>query len=324
MVVTTITLGALGGIVAAGLFAADVYGPRFGFYLVPPSVEKYAQLAVERLDGGYHANDPEWPAARAAILDAAMSAGDYADLYPLLEEGTRIAGGRHSRFVPAGEELSADPAETSPQPTVDSGSGITTIVLPEMVSPRAEDLQAYATAVADGIDESAAHTCGWVVDLRGNRGGNMNPMLSGVAALLPDGDALSFVDRGGNATPVTIEARGAAVAGNVAVDVGARSKVTGRPIAILQDEWTASSGEAVLAAFRGVDGVRTFGTDSAGYTSANVSHTLFDGATIVLTESLYVDRTGRNYEEGAIAPDQNSTEADADALAWLGEQGCAG
>lgn len=322
MVVTTVVLGALAGAVAAAAVAADVYGPRFGFYLVPPSVQKYAEIAVERLGRGYHADDPEWPAARAAILDAARSSGDYAELYPLLEEGTQIAGGRHSSFVPAGAAPAA--AEPSAQPTVRSDSGITTIVLPEMVSPRAEDLQAYATAVADGIDESAAHTCGWVVDLRGNRGGNMNPMLSGVAALLPHGDALSFVDRGGNATPVTIEARGAAVAGNVAVDVGARSKVTGQPIAILQDEWTASSGEAVLAAFRGVDGVRTFGTDSAGYTSANVSHTLFDGATIVLTESLYVDRTGRNYEEGAIAPDLNSTDAKADARAWLGEEGCAG
>lgn len=320
--VTTIALGALAGAVAAAVFAADVYGPRFGFYLVPPSVEKYAEIAVERLDGGYHSDDPEWAATRAAILDAATSATDYAELYPLLEEGAQIAGGRHSSFVPAG----AGPADAEPpaQPTVGSVSGITTIVLPEMVSPRAEDLQAYATAVADGIDESAASTCGWVIDLRGNRGGNMNPMLSGVAALLPDGVALSFVDRSGAATPVTIGPRGAAVAGHIAVDVGVRKKVTGMPIAVLQDEWTASSGEAVLAAFRGVAGVRTFGTDSAGYTSANVSHTLFDGATIVLTESLYVDRTGRNYEEGAIAPDQKSTDAEAEARAWLGEQGCAG
>ncbi|WP_243226498.1 S41 family peptidase [Microbacterium sp. CIAB417] len=320
--VTTVTLGALAGAVVAAVFAADVYGPRFGFYLVPPSVEKYAQLAVERLDGGYHANDPEWPAKRAAILDAARSASEYAELYPLLQEGTQIAGGRHSSFVPAGTGSAA--AESSAQPTVDTDAGVTTIVLPEMVSSRAEELQSYATTVADGIDRAAADTCGWVIDLRGNRGGNMYPMLSGIAALLPDGVALSFVDRGGNATAVTIEPRGAAIAGNVMVDVGAHEKLAGRPIAVLQDEWTASSGEAVLASFRGVEGARTFGADSAGYTSANVSRTLFDGATISLTESVYVDRTGRNYEEGPIAPDQTSTQDDADARAWLGEQGCVG
>ncbi len=38
----TVVLGALAGVAAVGVFAADVYGPRFGFYLVPPSVEKYA------------------------------------------------------------------------------------------------------------------------------------------------------------------------------------------------------------------------------------------------------------------------------------------
>lgn len=42
------------------------------------------------------------------------------------------------------------------------------------------------------------------------------------------------------------------------------------PIAILTDEWTASSGEAVLLAFRGMENVRTFGAANAGYAGVNM------------------------------------------------------
>lgn len=323
-VVTTILIGAFAGVIALGLVAVDRYGPRFGLYLVPPSPQKYAEVAVEWLDGGYHTDDPEWPAARAAVLEASRSARSSAELSPVLEHATRVAGGRHSRFLTA-EEASSAPAEDVPPPTVTSEGGVTTIVLPEMISPSPDDQHAYAATVADGIDRAAADTCGWVIDLRGNTGGNMAPMLSGVVALLPDGPALSFRSRQGGETPVTIGSRGVAIAGSVSVDVGPRAKVAAHPIAVLQDDGTASSGEAVLAAFRGVDGARTFGVDSAGYTSANVSRTLYDGATLVLTESEYVDRTGHGYAEGPIAPDERTPAdaADTRARAWLRDQSCA-
>ncbi|OYC98691.1 hypothetical protein CI089_05400 [Microbacterium sp. Yaish 1] len=293
---------------------------------MPPSVQKYAEIAVGRLDNGYHTDSPEWPAARTAVLEAAARASTYADLYPALHEAVAIAGGPHSRFIPAGEDGAADAAASAAAPVVASEAGVTTVVLPEMISPDADDQTAYAMTVADGIDRAAAGTCGWIVDLRGNTGGNMFPMLSGVTALLPDGPALSFRDRHGGDSAVTVRSNGVALGGSVFVDVGDRRKATGVPIAVLQDEWTASSGEAVLASFRGLDGVRTFGAPSAGYTSANVSAVLYDGATLVLTESAYVDRTGRNYDEQSIEPDQQSAAsgAEGEARAWLRDQGCGG
>ncbi|WP_307224514.1 S41 family peptidase [Microbacterium arborescens] len=310
----TVAVGVLAAVAGGGVFAIDVYGPRFGVYLMPPSVQKYAEIAVGRLDNVYHTDSAEWPAARAALLEAAARASTYADLYPALHEAVAIAGGPHSRFIPAGEDGAADGAASAAAPVLASEAGVTTVVLPEMISPDADDQTAYAMTVADGIDRAAAGTCGWIVDLRGNTGGNMFPMLSGVTALLPDGPAL------------TVRSNGVALGGSVFVDVGDRRKATGVPIAVLQDEWTASSGEAVLASFRGLDGVRTFGAPSAGYTSANVSAVLYDGATLVLTESAYVDRTGRTYDEQSIEPDQPSaaSRSEGEARAWLRDQGCGG
>lgn len=322
----TVAVVSLAAAAAAGVFAVEVYGPRFGVYLMPPSVQRYAEIAVERLDGGYHAGSEEWPAARAALLEAAADAPTYADLYPELQEAVAVAGGRHSHFVPAGEGEgdATDVAASARTPTVRSEGGITTVVLPEMISANVEDQTDYAMTAADGIDRAAAGTCGWIVDLRGNVGGNMYPMLSGVTSLLPDGPALSFRDRYGGDTVVSVRPNGVALGENVFVDVGDRTKVAGAPVAVLQDEWTASSGEAVLASFRGLDGVRTFGLPSAGYTSANVSVTLYDGAALVLTESTYVDRTGRDYDETSIDPDQPSAASVAEdqARAWLSDQGC--
>ena len=80
----------------------------------------------------------------------------------------------------------------------------------------------------------------------------------------------------------------------------------------------------VLTAFRGLDGVASFGADSAGLTSGNVATPLADGALIVLTTSMFVDRAGVNLDNQPIAPDHvvGTLYADRDAREWLATQGC--
>lgn len=52
MVGATVAVGVLAAVAGGGVLAIDVYGPRFGVYLMPPSVQKYAEIAVGRLDNG--------------------------------------------------------------------------------------------------------------------------------------------------------------------------------------------------------------------------------------------------------------------------------
>lgn len=108
--------------------------------------------------------------------------------------------------------------------------------------------------------------------------------------------------------------------------VGEREKVTEAPIAVLQDDMTASSGEAVVTAFRGLDGVESFGVPSAGYTSGNAVHRLYDGAILAMTTSVYVDRDGVSLDEKPIRPDHETSAeaAEETALEWLADQGCQG
>ncbi|MGM7678461.1 S41 family peptidase [Microbacterium sp. A94] len=312
-------------LIAGVLWAAHTYGPRMGFYLIPPSPEQYGQIAIEHLNQGYRASGDEWDTARAALEQAAADADDYSDLYDEIAAATTAAGGQHSVFLDPEETNEYADSSTAKYeaPTVTTVDGVTTIVLPALGAVSGDLQQEYAQTAADGIADAAPDTCGWIVDLRGNTGGNMYPMLSGVSALLPNGTAFSFTTRTEQMTPVTVYNNGVGL-GSTTISVGEQSKITDAPIAVLQDSMTASSGEAVATSFRGLDHVESFGTDSYGYTSGNVPRTLYDGAQIVLTTSVYVDRDGVSLDEQPIEADHPTTADDADeqATQWVQEQGC--
>jgi C-terminal processing protease CtpA/Prc len=64
-------------------------------------------------------------------------------------------------------------------------------------------------------------------------------------------------------------------------------------VAVITGPRTASSGEAVTIAFKGRPHTRSFGLPTAGLSTANGTFPLSDGAMILLTMAIEVDRTGR-------------------------------
>lgn len=173
----------------------------------------------------------------------------------------------------------------------------------------------------DGLlkaDKSSS--CGWILDLRDNGGGNMWPMMKGLDPLLGDAPFGSFVlaDRfrqpwrrgGANIFPHSGELPPSPPAFTL--------HNSAAPIAILIGPMTVSSGEMVAIAPIGRENVRVFGTASAGFTTANMTHKLKDGAVLAVTVSGVADRTGRYYS-GPIEPDERSELAFTEAAAtkWL-------
>ena len=184
------------------------------------------------------------------------------------------------------------------------------------------------------LDQAGA--CGWIVDLRGNGGGNVWAMLAGIGPLL--GDSLA----GGNLIDGRLSAwhywNGVASEqnpGGTLTSYG--SLVDGEPyqlreflapVAVLFDDGTGSSGEAIAVAFRGRPHTRSFGTATAGLASVNRNVALPDGATMIMTVGTYADRTGRAYDltlepDESVAATELSVEAAHDpvterALTWLG------
>jgi C-terminal processing protease CtpA/Prc len=172
----------------------------------------------------------------------------------------------------------------------------------------------------------ASSSCGWVVDLRPNTGGNMWPMLAGLKPFLGTAGLGTFESPTGSSPPW--------IAGQA---VGVEPPST---LAVLESSWvavltgprTASSGEAVAIAFRGRPRTRSFGLPTAGLSTANATFPLPDGAMILLTTAVDADRTGKRYGdkvdpdervEAATTPTPTSDPALAAAVQWLRQSsGC--
>ncbi|HET6217195.1 MAG TPA: S41 family peptidase [Acidobacteriaceae bacterium] len=185
------------------------------------------------------------------------------------------------------------------------------VVLPRCSAKDNDGLLLYTADVRRILtDLSAQSPKGWIVDLRGNTGGNMWPMLTGIGPILGDGTVGSFVAADGNVTwfykdgktgtrnPAGLET----VSLTLDEEPGLQNP-SAAPVAVLVDSSTASSAEAITIAFHGRAGTRFFGTATAGKSTAVQPFKLDDGAELYLTTAIDADRSGKSYPDG-FTPDQ--------------------
>jgi len=182
----------------------------------------------------------------------------------------------------------------------------------------------FADAIQAQIrSRDAANLAGWIVDVRSNRGGNMWPMVAGVGAVLGEGVAGYFVPPSGAPTAWSYQA-GAALSGTSEIVRTSQPYVlraAAPRVAVLTDNFVASSGEAVVVSFRARANTRSFGAATCGQSTANAPFRLSDGATLQLTTALMADRNRTAYG-GSIAPDEALSDTDVvpRAIAWLRSQ----
>lgn len=298
--------------IIGGFAILGIFGPRYGVYLLPPSPQQYATDALNYMDFGIYASSDAWAAKKAEAQAKAANLSSYEEAQALLNEAVKVAGGKHSTVEPAPKQEIEAPEPLMPTCMLDE-AGIMHITVPAtnlgVASSYYQNTVAFMEQNKDNIKAA-------IVDLRDNTGGDMGPMVAAVAPLLPDGTLLSFHTPAWDyTTPVTLT-EGKVEGGGSAAQVGTL-KLTDIPIAILQNERTASSGEAVLLAFRGLPRTQSFGAPTAGYCSANSMRQLYDGATILLTTGTDVARTGEEFCEDPIAPDVASENPLEDARTWL-------
>jgi carboxyl-terminal processing protease len=181
------------------------------------------------------------------------------------------------------------------------------IAIEGFASVMPEEQAKYATAVQQLIrDLDAQDPCGWIVDLREDTGGNMWPMLAGLGPILGDGKAGAFVDPDGYEEDWSYQDGQALEGDQVAVKVNGPAyelKAASPPVAVLTGVNTVSAGEAIVVAFRGRPHTCSFGLYTTGLSTANGGFPLSDGAWIILTTSVYADRTGQTYGD-RIYPDE--------------------
>ena len=296
-----------------------------------PGARAYLDEAIEALRTR-HINRAtvDWDRIRDVTDRLASGAEGPADVHPALRVAIGMLGERHTRLLGPPAAPGSPGSAPAPMPRGEAAApGIGLLTLPERMASGADDPlnEAYRSALAAAIEALEARgTCGWIVDLRGNGGGNMWPMLNGLEALLGTGPFGAFGDAADAVSSRWVRRDGRIVDEPVNdwdVTDGSTGRLAGAPVAVLLGPGTASSGEMTAIAFRGRARTRTFGAATAGLTTANAGHRLPDGYRLLITTTGALDGagalvTGRLQPDEATAPDQTLPRA----LDWLATQGC--
>lgn len=139
---------------------------------------------------------------------------------------------------------------------------------------------------------------GWIVDLRGNTGGNMWPMLAGLAPLTGAGPLGYFVRNAAGK-----EMKNVWNGAHVKVENPYTLQKPDTKVAVLIGPRTSSSGEMTTVAFIGRSNTRLFGQATGGFTTANRTFALSDGSNLLLASSYIADRNHGKYLS-KISPDE--------------------
>ena len=316
--------------------------PQVSPTAITPDAAAFLDNAIDIMrQHALHAEGIDWVALRAEAFKRAGGAFNPIDTYPAIYWALVQLGdpGSHLRLPPglypdqiallqqAEKEAEASaPAGTrteTPVPTpfvsrrLPEGHVVTAqgkkfgyVVLPRCSAKDNDGLLLYAADVRRILaDLETQNPGGWIVDLRGNTGGNMWPMLTGIGPILGDGVVGSFVAADGNIpwfyqdgktgtrNPAGLETV------SLTLEDAPVLVTPSAPVAVLVDSSTASSAEAITIAFHGRPDTRFFGSRTAGKSTAVQPFKLDDGAELYLTTAIDADRTGKQFPDG-FTPDE--------------------
>lgn len=137
----------------------------------------------------------------------------------------------------------------------------------------------------------------WVIDLRFNGGGNMNPMIAGMAPLLSEGHiGGSFNAEGAVFQNFEIKGGQFIDTERLVDSTATKIQLDHEPrIAVLLSRYTVSSGEIVATVFKGQDNTRFFGEDSGGMTTVTGFNPVTEDLYMCISAAIYADRLGNSY-----------------------------
>jgi hypothetical protein len=275
------------------LFTAPIRGADE----VSPVARAYIDAAFNVMEEHFlHHERIDWRQLRRETLLQAGGAQTPVDTYPALRFALSKLGDRHSylQLTPelTREEKSRQPklmdpsamaaapvrkpsfpfpspfrSRRLPEGAMVAGAAapLAHIAIPFFYSQEQAAINDYATVIQNLIAELAAEKpCGWIVDLRGNGGGNMWVMLAGVGPILGDGEPGANLHRDGP-RKWFYESGAAGYRDDKKDPYYARTTGTAVSLprlpaaALLIDRDTGSSGEAIAIAFRGRANTRFFG-----------------------------------------------------------------
>jgi C-terminal processing protease CtpA/Prc len=202
------------------------------------------------------------------------------------------------------------------------------INIPGISDLNSKNIDSNATIIQKALEELYQKDIkGIVIDLRLNTGGNVHPMIGGLASLLGSGEIGSLT----SGLRYSIKDGRYYMGERKMVDV--RDTVSKKmKTVVLTSGLTASSGEITAIVFRGVNWSKSIGEKTAGQPSSNAYFNMEGGTGVewLISVADHKDRTGKVYK-GSLIPDieiiggDNFEDLEKDekvivALKWLKEK----
>ncbi|MEO6632974.1 MAG: S41 family peptidase, partial [Mucilaginibacter sp.] len=250
---------------------------------------------------------------KQTALKIAGPAKNYSDCFlavNYLVDCLRLYGDNHLFFMKAAERKNWEqngsaihPVENATCKIVD---GYGYILVPGFHSGNKKLICAFAENLQAEIKRlSQAGIKGWIVDLRGNSGGNQEPMIAGLGPLFSAVKLGSLVDVNHQYSSWNYDhglyffdddkTNGWKIPNPVTL-------TSQLPIAVLTNGQAGSSGEIATISFVGNARTKSFGQPTMGLTTGNGSFDLPDGSQMFIASTHMVDRNGKIYT-GPVVPD---------------------
>jgi len=171
---------------------------------ISPELRTYLDNALTLIqENSIYTENANWEIIRATVYQQAEKAQTTADLHPILNYVVHATGDRHGYVMPPMEATVyfSEPASEDSLPAIKQEiilDRIAYLSVPTFVSGNMENAVTFAGQLQGTIQSlDAQNPCGWVLDLRGNEGGNGFAMLLGVSPLLPEGTLGWYTYNGG-------------------------------------------------------------------------------------------------------------------------------
>jgi C-terminal processing protease CtpA/Prc len=192
------------------------------------------------------------------------------------------------------------------------------------------DVKAQADANREGLNTLKEKGVDkWIVDFRFNGGGNMEPMISGLAPLIGEGFIGGAINVHDEIKPFEIRNGAFFNYNRLVCKMNAQPKIAAsEKVTVLVSRYTASSGEMTAITFKGRENTLFIGEPSAGYTTGNGYDVVTEELALVISQDIFIDRNKVAYTHNVSVdesiPFQHHVEKNDDlqiqrAIAWLTE-----
>jgi C-terminal processing protease CtpA/Prc len=238
--------------------------------------------------------------------------------YDSLIEELRKVGDDHSKIrKPDYVKKWKSKTASVPAPEFEIVKKICVINVPQFIGIDEDRSKEYASKIQDIIRKNYSTTLGWIIDLRGNSGGNMEPMVAGVGPLYNSAIVGYFKASSGKLSSWGYK-KGHYMYNNtkewkVPNYVSVKRHL---PIAVILNEKVVSSAEMLAISFIGNANTRSFGSPTRGKTTANASIELDDGSILFLATTSTLSRDKKEFV-GKITPDVLTKDPIDDAIKWI-------